>query len=291
MKKLAAILIAVLCLTVFITPALAVEPGIGRVTLGANLTEDQIEQIYEDFEIERGSVEEITVTNDEERAYLAGLVPDRKIGKVALSCIYIETLEEGSGISVTTHNINWCTSQMYINALITAGVSDARVKVSAPFDVSGTAALTGVYKAYEDITGTALDETAKEAAAAELVTTGELAEAIGDEEATQLINELKKILDQTKNMTDEELKAEIIAIAESQGVELTEDQIRQIIELCRMLEKTDISEWGDKLAQLGETMKNVQKTTEDVSSFFESVGTFFGDLFKSIGDFFSNLFG
>ncbi len=290
MKKLTAVLVVVLCMTVFVTTAFAVDPGVERVTLGANLTDEQIDQIYKDFEIERGSIEEITVTNEEEREYLAGLVPDRKIGKVALSCIYIQTLEEGSGISVTTNNINWCTSRMYTNALITAGVSDAQVKVSAPFEVSGTAALTGVYKAYEDITGTTLDETAKEAAATELVTTGELAESIGDEEATELVNELKKILDQTKDMSDDELKAEIVRIAEGQGIELTEEQILQIIDLCRTLEKTDMSQWGEKLSQLSETMKNLQKTSDDISSFFQSVGTFFDDLFKDIGDFFSNIF-
>ena len=290
-KRFASILVVVLCLTMFVTSALAVEPGDERVTLGADLTEKQINQIYIDFGLERGSVKEITVTNDEERTYLAGLVPDKKIGKVALSCIYIKTLDEGSGITVSTHNINWCTPGMYMNALVTAGVSDARVMVSAPFDVSGTAALTGVYKAYEDMTGTSLDETAKEAAAVELVITGELAETIGSDDATQLINELKKILDQTRNMSDEELRAEIIGIAERENIELTEENIEQLISLCRTLEQVDISDWGEKLSQLSETMKNVQKTTEGVSTFFESVGKFFDDLFAGIGGFFSNLFG
>jgi uncharacterized protein YpuA (DUF1002 family) len=145
-KLLTGALLVVMMLTFFAASALAVAPGEARVTLGADLTDDEIDQIYEDFGLERGAVTEITVTNDEERAYLAGLVPDRKIGSVALSCIYITTLDEGSGISVTTNNINWCTVDMYVNALVTAGVEDARVMVSAPFDVSGTAALTGVYK-------------------------------------------------------------------------------------------------------------------------------------------------
>jgi uncharacterized protein YpuA (DUF1002 family) len=277
-------------LTFFAASALAVAPGEARVTLGADLTDDEIDQIYEDFGLERGAVTEITVTNDEERAYLAGLVPDRKIGSVALSCIYITTLDEGSGISVTTNNINWCTVDMYVNALVTAGVEDARVMVSAPFDVSGTAALTGVYKAYEDITGTQLDQTAKEAAAEELVVTGELAETIGSDDATTLINELKKILDQTKDMTDEQLRAEILNIAAAQNIELTDEQINQIISLVRTLEKMDADEWADKLTQLSKAMETAQKASEDVSSFFSSVGNFFSGVFKSIGDFFSGLF-
>ena len=299
MKKfLTSILLVVMMMTVFAVSALAVAPGEARVTLGANLTEEQIDQIYDDFDLERGAVTEITVTNDEERAYLSGLVPDKKIGSVALSCIYITTLDEGAGLSVTTNNINWCTVDMYVNALITAGVEDARVMVSAPFDVSGTAALTGVYKAYEDITGISLDETAKEAAAEELVVTGELAESIGSDDATVLINELKKILDQTQNMTDEQLRAEILSIAAAQNITLTDDQISQIISLVRTLEKMDAGEWADKLSQISKAMKAAEEAGENVSSFFSSVGDFFGDVgdfftgvFNGIGDFFGGIFG
>lgn len=298
-KKLCASVLVVAMVMVFLAaPAMAVEPGKARVTLGADLTEEQITQIYSDFSLERGSVTELTVTNAEEREYLSGLVPDEKIGSVSLSCIYITTSEEGTGINVTTNNINWCTVDMYVNALITAGVADANVMVSAPFEVSGTAALTGVYKAYEDITGVALDETAKEAAAEELVVTGELAESIGSDDATELINELKKILDQTKEMTDDELRAKILEIAAAHNIQLTEEQILQIISLCRTLEKMDASEWNAKLSQLSAAMKTAQEAGEGVSSFFSSigdffvgVGEFFTNIFKSIGEFFSNLFG
>lgn len=284
-------LVAIMVLTMLSATAFAVEPGEERVTLGADLTDEQIEQIYQDFDIERGSVTEIQVTNDEERTYLAGLVPDKKIGHVALSSIYLMTLQEGSGIHVEIHNINWCTEDMYSNALITAGVKDASIVVSAPFPVSGTAALTGVYKAYEDITGTKLDETAKEAAAEELVVTGELAESIGSDDATLMINELKKILDQTRNMTDEELRAEIQKIADANNISLTEEEMQQLISLCRTLENVDIDAWADKLVQLSKTGKDVSNFFQSVGDFFVSVGDFFTNLFTDIGNFFSNLFG
>lgn len=76
--------------------------------------------------------------------------------------MYITILDDGSGLNVSTKNINWCTEQMYKNALTTAGITDADVKVTAPFEVSGTAALTGIYKAYEDITGNSLSSLAKD---------------------------------------------------------------------------------------------------------------------------------
>ena len=152
-KTIAAVLALALGFTLFMPAALADEDGEERITMGADLTDRQREAVYADFGIEEGSVTELSVTNKEERSYLEGLVPDGKIGSVALSCIYIKTLPAGSGMSVEIHNINYCTEDMYINALTTAGITDAQVIVSAPFPVSGTGALTGAYKAYEDITG------------------------------------------------------------------------------------------------------------------------------------------
>ena len=277
MKKLTALLLSViLIMAVLVTPAFAVDADEERTTIGADLTEDQIEKVYNDFGIERGSVEEITVTNADEREYLEGLVNEQKIGYVALSCTYIKTLDEGEGINITIMNINWCTEDMYKNALQTAGITDADVKISAPKPVSGTAALTGIYKAYEDITGEKLDEDAKETAAEELVITGNLAESIGSDEATQLVNELKKILDQTADMTDEELREQIVSIAESINVTLTDEQIQQLIDLVRSLEKLDISGLTDTINSVGE--------------WFQSIGEAISDFFKSVGEWFASLF-
>ena len=266
------------------TPA---DSGEVRVTIGANLDEAQVAQIYKDFGIERGSVTEITVTNADERAYLEGIAPERKIGSVALSCIYIKTLEEGEGLKISTNHINWCTSEMYMNALITAGITDAEVKVSAPFDVSGTAALTGIYKAYEDITGTTLSEIAKTIGVEELVTTGELAEYIGSNEATQIVNELKKILDQTQNMTDDEVRAEIKGIAEAYNVSITDAQVDQLLKLCRSLEKLDVAQLQEKLVSLTKTLEGAKQVESKLSEFAAGVKNFFG----KVADFFSRLFG
>lgn len=232
MKKWIAGALAFLFLLGLAAPALALDAGLSRVAIGANLDDAQIAQVYADFGLERGSVQEITVTNQDERAYLEGLVSENKIGSVALSCVYITTLEPGSGLSISTKHINWCTEQMYANALTTAGITDARVMVTAPFDVSGTAALTGIYRAYESITGTTLSDLAKTIGAEELVLTGELAEYIGSEEATELINELKKILDQTQNMSDDDVRTEIRKIAEQYNVVISDSQVEQLLTLA-----------------------------------------------------------
>lgn len=270
-----------------VEPSPAEQPANQRVTMGADLTEVQRAAVYRDFGIEEGSVRELTVTNAEERAYLEGLVPDRKIGSVALSCIYITTLDPGAGLDITIYNINYCTEQMYVNALTTAGITDAKVIVSAPFPVSGTGALTGVYKAYEDITGVALNDLAKLVGAEELVVTGELAEYIGSTEAAEIVSQLKNILDQTQAMSDAEVRDEIRRIAEMYSVNVTDAQVEQLLNLVRKLEGLDTGELQQRLAGLAKTAQSVNTVSDTISRVYESVK----DFFASIGDFFVRLFG
>jgi len=269
-------------------PVLATEvaEGESRVAIGADLTAEQRAQIYKDFDLAAGDVPELLVTNQEERLYLEGIAPENKIGSVALSCVYIQTLEEGEGLNISLHNVNWCSENMYRNALITAGITDASVMISAPFPVSGTAALTGIYKAYEDITGQKLDESAKKAAASELVITGDLAEAIGSVDATLLVNELKGILDQTQNMTDDEVRAEISAIAKDLGVEVSDSQVEQLLRLCRELKGLDTDQLQERL----ESIVGVIDSAKKVDTFFSKLGKDIQNFFQSVGDFFSNLF-
>lgn len=120
--------------------------GKARVVMGADLDEEQRAQIYRDFSLAEGDIQELTITNQEERAYLEGIAPEDKIGNLALSCVYIRTLEENSGLTITLHNINWCSENMYRNVLVTAGITDANVMISAPYPVSGTAALLASIK-------------------------------------------------------------------------------------------------------------------------------------------------
>ena len=127
MKKILSILLAC-CLLAGAVPALAVDAGEARAVIGSNLTEEQISAVYSNFGVKRGDVTELRVTNADERKYLEGYVEDSVIGTNSISCVYIEVLEAGEGLDVTTSNINWCTSQMYVSALATAGITDALQK-------------------------------------------------------------------------------------------------------------------------------------------------------------------
>ncbi|HIR55398.1 MAG TPA: DUF1002 domain-containing protein [Candidatus Scatomorpha intestinigallinarum] len=285
MKKILSILLAC-CLLAGAVPALAVDAGEARAVIGANLTEEQISAVYSNFGVKRGDVTELRVTNADERKYLEGYVEDSVIGTNSISCVYIEVLEAGEGLDVTTSNINWCTSQMYVSALATAGITDAKIIVAAPFEVSGTAALTGVYMAYEDITGETLDETAKLVSTQELTLTAELAEKIGSYDSVEIVNELKLLLGETKNMTDEQLRREIESIASDLGVSLTDTQISQLISLCRSLEKLNPEQLKEKVESVQNTIAKLGQAKETVSNFFEGVK----NVWNSIVDFFKGLF-
>ena len=192
MKKLITILLIIVMAVGMIVPAYA-ENIQSRAVIGADLTDDQIAAVYNAFGIKRGDAIELRVTNGEERQWLQGYVDESLIGTRSISCVYVELLPEGSGMDVTTSNITWCTGEMYISALATAGITDARIIVASPFEVSGTAALTGVYKAYEDMTGKKLDDLAKLVSTQELTITGELANEIGGMDSTSIVNDLKLI--------------------------------------------------------------------------------------------------
>ena len=286
LKKLLSLALA-LCIVLGAGSAFAMNEGDARAVIGANLSEENKNQVYSTFGISRGSVTELTVTNAEERQYLEGLVSSDIIGSRSISCVYVEIAKAGSGLDVSVSNVNWCTRETYMNALVTAGTSDAKVIVTAPFTVTGTAALTGIYKAYESITGTALDDVAKLVGTQELVITNELADEIGSYDASMIVNELKKILDETKNMTDAEVDAEIRRIAKEYNVSISDFQISQLITLCRSLEGLDSSALKEKVEAAQDAIKKLAGVQETANKFVEGVK----NIFQSIGNFFSNLFG
>ena len=287
MKRLLCIILAVLMFASLGGAAYADGDAQARAVIGANLDENQIASVYQLFNVKRGDVKEMTVTNAEEREYLEGYVDESLIGTRSISCVYVELLAEGAGMDVTTSNITWCTPEMYISALATAGITDAKIVVAAPFEVSGTAALTGVYKAYEDLTGKKLDDLAKAVSTQELTITGELANEIGEMDSTSIVNDLKMMLDETAQMTDEEIREQIIQIAATYNVNLTDNQINQLISLCRSLEGLDADALKSRVEEVQNTLKKVSDAKTQVIGFVEQVKkvvTSIKSFFEKIGD-------
>jgi uncharacterized protein YpuA (DUF1002 family) len=283
-KRILTGLLAVLLLASLCT-AFAADDDKTRAVIGADLTDDQIASVYSTFGVKRGDVKEMTITNADEREYLDGYVDDSLIGTKSISCVYIKVLDDGSGLDVTTNNITWCAPEMYVNALATAGITDAKVIVAAPFQVSGTAALTGVYKAYEDITGQKLDENAKLAGTQELAVTSDLANEIGSKDSTAIVSDLKEILGETVKMSDDELRQKIAEIAKENNTTLSDKQTDQLVSLCRSMEKMDASQLLERVNEAKQTLKKMADAKTKAVGFIAKVQ----QVVTSIADFFQSL--
>ena len=284
MKKILSLMLALLLVAGMAVPAYA-DVNQSRAVIGADLSDEQVEAVYGMFGIRRGEAIELKMTNAEERTYLEGYVDNSLIGTRSISCVYVELLPAGSGMSVTTSNINWCTGEMYISALATAGITDASIVVAAPFEVSGTAALSGVYKAYEDMTGKKLDDLAKLVSTQELTITGELAAEIGSMDSTAIVNELKMMLDVTQTMSDDEIRAEIREIASRYNVNLTNTQVEQLLTLCRSLEGLDAESLKARVEEVQGTLQKVSDAKTKVVGFVQGVK----EVVESVSGFFDKI--
>ena len=244
------------------------------VSLGADLTIEQQKQMLDYMNVDRDDINLVTVTNEEEAAYLKGTSAEDKIGTRAISSAYVEELEKGKGISVETYNITWVSEDMYANALVTAGVKDARVIAAAPFKVSGTAALTGIIKAFEEITGRKLDEDAKRIANEEMVVTGELGEELGDKKkASELVKRVKEEVVE-KGITDrEDIKMIILEIQQDLNIKLDESQIQQLLNLMDKLKNIDINlkDLKEQVTKIGEKVRDIAENNEEVKSFLQKI--------------------
>ncbi|GAK06468.1 DUF1002 domain-containing protein [Geomicrobium sp. JCM 19038] len=231
-------------------------PGDVIVTLGEDLTPTQRESLL----AEMGSDENaniVTVSNAEEHDYLGEYIPAGKIGSNALSSARITIEESGSGVNVETNNINWVSEGMYANALVTAGVEDADIYVTAPSSISGTGALTGILKAY-DSEADGLSEERMRIANEEMVETGELGDRIGMEEATELVTQIKETIAEENVENEDDLRALIQRIASDLGIELTDEELDGLVSLFMRMQDLNI-DWN----QLGEQVNQIRDNIGD----------------------------
>lgn len=246
------------------------------ISLGNDLTESEKEAILEEFNPPENA-QIIVTTNAEEHEYLGHVVPAGKIGNNAISSVMITYTEKGSGLKVyTSDKITYITDETYINALITAGVEDADIKITAPKNASGTAALTGIMKAYEVSTGKVIDEDIKKVANEEMIRTIELGEEIGNEKATDLINGIKQEIAKSKPKTTEEVRNIVNNIANNSNINLSDEQIEQLVVLFDKMKNLDI-DWK----QVSNQIKNIASKASDYLSSEEGQG-----LLQSLKSFF-----
>ena len=243
------------------------------IAFGADLTKSQKNTVMKQFGVTEDTLadyETITITNEDEHDYLDSYLDDNVIGTHALSSVKIEEGDAGSGIQVETHNITFCTVEMYTNALATAGISDAVVTVGAPFQISGTAALVGAMKAYGTMTG---DE-------------------IESDKASEFIALVKdKVI--SAGLTEEEEIEKVIDEAQQElGISLSDSQKQEILSLMQKIGDLDLD-----LDSIQEQAKGIYNKLKDLDidlskaqGFLEKIGNFFAELFQKIAEFFAGLF-
>ncbi|WP_256183527.1 DUF1002 domain-containing protein [Extibacter muris] len=241
------------------------------VTLGANLTEEQKKSMYDYFGTSADKVDTIEVTNADERKYMEGIASEAQIGTRTYSCSYVEPTGSG-GIQVKVANLTFVTSSMIASTLLTSGVENCNVVAGSPIEVSGTGALTGIMMAYEKASGEELSEDQKATATEELVTTGELAESIGQQEAADLMNEVKQEVIEDGLKDEDEIEGAVNDAADSQNVSLNEDQKAKIVSLMK-----NISQYDYDVKALKNTLENLEGKSEG----------FFSNLWNSIKSFFT----
>ena len=271
-RALRRILALTLCLLLLPLPALAAETSI--TCYGEDLSAEQYEQVLSLLGADLAADTFLPVTHEDEAALLGDIVPAEKIGTRALSSARVTLREEGAGISVQTHNIDWVTPDMYASALATAGVTDASVVVAAPVPVSGTAALAGILKAYESAAGASLSAAAKEAAGSEMVLTGDLADLIGSDAAVELLRQVKQAI-ADYNLTDfDSLRPYVVEGARQLGVQLSDEQIDRITELGVRIARLDIDpeQLAQQLQGLAEGAQRLQEISDSAGGFFSRVG-------------------
>lgn len=247
------------------------------VTLGANLTAEQKTSMYQYFGTTADKVDTIEVTNADERKYMEGIASEAQIGTRTYSCAYVEPTTSG-GIQVKVGNLTFVTSSMIASTLMTSGVENCNVVAASPIEVSGTGALTGIMMAYEKASGTTLNEEQKAAATEELVTTGELADSIGQKEATDLMNEVKQEVIKEGLTDEDDIKEAIDDAAKTYNITLTEDQMSKINSLMQ-----NISQYDYDVKALQKTLENLEGKASE-SGFFSNLWSSIKGVFTGGGD-------
>ena len=261
------------------------------VALGADLKESERAKVLELLGVTEAELKDydvVTITNEDEHKYLDSYLDAGVIGTRALSSVMVVGKEAGNGINVNTNNISYCTSGMYRNALITAGVEDADITVAGPFSISGTAALVGAIKAYETMTGEEVPEVNLDAANNELVITGEIVESVGDpEKVEQLMALVKQEVAEGAVSGSEDIKNLVKQAADELEIRLSDEDRDKITGLMDKIDGLDLN-----VDAIKEQAKDLYHKLENLDFNFdaESVGNFFTRIIYAIVGFFQDLF-
>ncbi|MGE7911519.1 DUF1002 domain-containing protein [Lysinibacillus xylanilyticus] len=275
------------------TPPKAIDEklGVPIVVYGANLSEAEKESVKESLKVkEEPEVEEITVSGQD----LVKYIKDSNSSSRMYSSAKITRKNAGEGLVieiVTPSNITQVTSEMYANAMLTAGIEDATVQVAAPKAVTGHSALVGIYKAYEVTTGEKLDTDRTDVANDELSVATTLTQSAGVEDAkvAELLTEIKKDIAESKPATKEEVEKIVQEQLNKLEINLSDKDRQLLVDLMNKISKLDIdfSQWSKQLDDISSTIKDKFGSLMEDKGFWDSVKNFFANLKDTIASWFN----
>lgn len=304
-KKASIIVLLVVFVTGFTSPVLASDGadnqtdsineklGVPIVVYGDTLSDSQKQEVRKLLGVtDPDNTDEYDVTGQDIANYINGDPNSRMY-----SSAKITREEEGEGLTiniVTPDNITEVTSEMYANALLTAGVEDATVDVASPVKVSGHSALTGIYKAY-DVQGVELDKERMELADEELDVTTDLAKKDGmnKEKASELMTEIKKEIAKQDPATKEEVEQIVKEQLDKLDISLSDQDRQMLTDLFEKMRDLNI-DFGKVKNQLEDIASKVKDKADELgldAGFWEKVGNFFKEFFQLIGNFIKGIFG
>src|SRR5690625_2437722 len=264
--------------------------GVPIVVYGDTLSDDQKQTVRELLEVnDPDMVKEFSVTGQDIANYIDGN-PNSNM----YSSAKIVMEEKGKGLKiniVTPDNITEVSTDMYANALLTAGVENATVDVASPIKVSGHSALTGIYKAYDE-DGELLDKDRMELANDELDVATDLAEKEGmsQEKVSELLTEIKKEIADQDPATKEDVERIVKEQLDKLEISLSDADRELLINLFEKMRDLDI-DFGKVREQLDDIASQVKDKVDDLGielddGFWEKVSNFFKKLIDKIAALF-----
>jgi len=266
--------------------------GVPIVVYGDTLTEAQKNEVRELLNVtDTSAIDEYTVTGQDIANYIDGDPNSRMF-----SSAKITREEKGTGLNidiVTPDNITEVTSEMYANALLTAGVEDATVEVASPVKVSGHSALTGIYKAY-DVEGEQLDKERMELANEELDVATDLAnkEGMDKEKVSELLTEIKKDIAEKNPATKEDVEKIVKEQLDKLEISLSDEDRQILINLFEKMRDLNINfdQVKTQLEDIASKVKDKIDSLDLDDDFWDKVANFFKDFFQLVSNFFKGIF-
>ncbi len=261
------------------------------VVYGANLSDAQKSEVRDILNVNTEIDHELTVSGQDNANYIGGN-PNSNM----FSSAKITHEKSGHGIVIdiiTPENITQVTSDMYLNALITAGVENAKVEVASPLQVTGHSALAGIYKAY-DAVGEELDSERMKVANDELEITTELSdrEGLSDEKIASIMAEIKKIIAEEKPATREDVERIVEDKLAEMGVNLSDEDKQLLIDLFDRLKDLDI-DFDQLKDQLNDIASSITDKLDDMNieideGFFNKILEVINNIISSIASLFGS---